>query len=457
MREDCLHANSGYGPRFSVLDIGLEEVVAVIEADTAFWALVETGELTRALRGELVAKYEDERQSFQQEMHAFRYELRPSAVYFNPTERCNFNCSYCYLPEDLRRSGQTMTPDDLHRGLEILRDYFRRHLPETTKPQLVFHGSEPLLCREAVFEAIETFSDDFVFGIQTNGALLDDEGSEFLRDRGVGIGLSLDAPDPDTADSLRHAWGGKGAFHHLLGLIDRLADYPGFNVITTVTHRNVTLLPTLVDFYAEHGVRTVMLNPVRCTQKGGAELKPDDGVLAHYFCAALDRTRQLREETGQKVVIANFANMLAAILGPTTRRLMCDISPCGGGRCFFAVSAVGDVFPCSEFIGLAGFSGGNLFHDPLPAILESRPFRDVTSRVVEAIEPCRSCAIRHYCGAPCPAEVRAFAGTLSAPAPYCRFYEQIVRYAFRTIARGDELGFLWDSWDRETLETFNWA
>ena len=39
-----------------------------------------------------------------------RFGLKPSAVYFNPTERCNLNCTYCYIPEDMRRNGQHMSP-----------------------------------------------------------------------------------------------------------------------------------------------------------------------------------------------------------------------------------------------------------------------------------------------------------------------------------------------------------
>ena len=73
------------------------------------------------------------------------------------------------------------------------------------------------------------------------------------------------------------------------------------------------------------------------------------------------------------MVVGNFANLLLGLVAPGARRLMCDISPCGGGRCFFAVAATGQVVPCSEFIGFPEFSGGNLFSDPLPEILETNP------------------------------------------------------------------------------------
>jgi uncharacterized protein len=78
----------------------------------------------------------------------------------------------------------------------------------------------------------------------------------------------------------------------------------------------------------------------------------------------------------------------------------------------------------------------------------------VVERRVERIVPCGRCAIRHYCGAPCPAEVKVVSGTLEAPSPYCEFYEEQVRYAFRVIAQGREAAYLWEDWQEETVETY---
>ena len=446
-------ANTGFGPRLSVIDTGLEDRMAVIDPETATWHLVPGEELPGALAGSLVQSG-DKRREFLQEMRHLRFGLTPSAVYFNPTERCNLNCSYCYLPEEMRSSGTDMNPDQLYSALEKLSAYFRDQLPEGVLPQLVFHGSEPMMAKEAVFSGIEAFSDQFHFGLQTNGTLLSDNDLAFLQKHQVGIGLSLDAPDAEMSSLNRKTWGGKGVFEQVRDVIGKLASYPALNVITTVTKDNVRSLSRMVDFYQEMGVSVCMFNPVRCTSQGGLGDKPDDDVLLAEMSKALDRSLEHFERTGKKLVVANFANILAGILGPTGRRLMCDISPCGGGRCFFAVGARGKVFPCSEFVGMPEFSGGNLFLDGIEDILAAGPIQQVTSRVAENITPCSDCAIRHFCGAPCPAEVYALQGELDQPPPYCHFYEGLIRYAFRVIARDQELAFLWDSWETETEETY---
>lgn len=447
--------NLGPGPHFQPIDIGSPDYMAVLEADSAFWTLVPRGELSEYLAtGSLAAAFQEHQERFRQEMAGLRFGLKPSAVYFNPTERCNLNCTYCYLPDDLRRQGVDMEPERLLAALEVLAAYFADTLPEGVTPQVIFHGSEPLMCKEAVFAAIERFGDRFHFGLQTNATLLEDADLDFIRNRELSLGLSLDAHLAEVADATRHNWQGTGVFGKVAGLLDRLAGYPHYSVICTVTSTNVAHLPEIVEYFHLKQVPVAMLNPVRCTREGGRGLKPDNLELARAFTRALDRTRELLELTGRKLVIANFANVLAGLVAPTTRRLMCDISPCGGGRCFFAVSARGDLFPCSEFIGIPEFRGGNLFASDIPAILETPAFTRVTGRLVEDISPCRQCAIRHFCGAPCPAEVFMCTGTLEAPAPYCEFYAEQVRYAFRLIAAGQVDDFLWDGWRNGTEQTF---
>ena len=133
---------------------------------------------------------------------------------------------------------------------------------------------------------------------------------------------------------------------------------------------------------------------------------------------------------------------------------MCDINPCGGGRSFFAVSAEGNMFPCSEFIGLPKFNGGNLFDDDIEKVLISDSFNLVTGRKIEDIKPCNNCAIRHFCGSPCPAEAHEMNGSMKEPGAFCEFYEQQDRYAFRLIADKKEEEYLWENWDSQTNSMF---
>ena len=116
------------------------------------------------------------------------------------------------------------------------------------------------------------------------------------------------------------------------------------------------------------------------------------------------------------------------------------------------MAATGDAAPCSEFLGLPEFHGGNLFDTSVADILGTPPFLAMKNRKVEDIEPCRRCVVRHFCGAPCPAEVYAMQGGLHGPAPLCDFYAAQARYAFRSIADGRLEAFLWDGWQEGLTE-----
>ncbi len=189
-----VHFNTGNGCTLQVLDIGHADYMGVVDPDTAFWALLRKDKLADAFtEGTFLKQYRSKAAKFAREMEKLRFSLTPSAVYFNPTDRCNLNCTYCYIPETMRKLGVHMSKDDLLTALGTLKRYFLETLPNGVKPQIVFHGAEPTLNREALFAGLEQFQDDFRFGIQTNGTLLDDADLEFLTSRGIAIGLSLDA------------------------------------------------------------------------------------------------------------------------------------------------------------------------------------------------------------------------------------------------------------------------
>lgn len=466
--------NIGDGFQIQPIDIGHREYIGLISPDTAFWALVKKKELSRVLTdSSLLKRYRGKAKAFDKEMNALRFGLRPSAVYLNPTDRCNLNCAYCYLPENLRRKGRHMSGQRLLDALEILKSYFRAALPLGQIPQIVFHGAEPLLNKKAVFSAIDKFRRDFSFGIQTNAALLDAEAVEFLTSREISIGLSLDGHTPEIADRLRRSWAGRGVSRKVMGVIKRLKGYGNYSVICTITKENMASQAGMIEFLHGAEAPSCMLNPIRCTLAGSRRYKPADSDAAKYYLEALDRAYQLYRKTGRKLIVANFANILLSIIAPTARRLMCDISPCGAGRCFFAVSASGDLFPCSEFIGIKKFKGGNIFSakgaaladalrrgsasggkDDISDAFKTAPFKPITGRRIENIGPCYHCAIRHFCGAPCPAEAYGMNGSVETRGAFCELYAEQVRYAFRLIADNKADAYLWDDWDRGAVTTF---
>ncbi|HEX7479048.1 MAG TPA: peptide-modifying radical SAM enzyme CbpB [Polyangiales bacterium] len=445
------------GSTLVAVDIGHAAYAAVTDPDTAFWALVDRRQVDESLRsGPLLQRYRAQREQFARELQALRFELKPSGVYLNPTERCNLDCTYCYLPAAQRSRGSHMSERALLDSLATLRDYFRSVMGDSDrKPRAIFHGAEPLLNRDAVFTAIDAFADDFAFGVQTNGTLLDDAAVEFLTARNVSIGLSLDGPAAAITDATRHTWANHSVHDKVLSAMERLRGYGSWSVIATCSRANLPYLTRMIELFHAHEVPTCMLNPIRCTMPGAREVKPSDADMSEAFFAALDRSHALYKQTGRKLVVANFANILLAILAPTARRLMCDISPCGGGRAFFALAADGSLYPCSEFIGLPRFNGGKLLEGGVAAALASEAFRSVVTRDLDTFAPCDRCPVRHFCGSPCPADACEMNGGMTKTGAFCAFYKEQANYALRLIADDKANDYLWDGWDDGTETVFS--
>lgn len=438
-----LGLNSGTGPHLQLIDVG--EWYALLDPDMMFWALVSKDrDLTRALNEEILPRYAEHAEDMRRELHEFRASERFSAVYFNPTGLCNASCRYCYLPDGLRREGRNMSYDEISKALDNLHEFFKNYPGSVMrnrdgrKPVIVFHGSEPLLVKDAIKQAVLDHSDRFVFGVQTNAWHLDDDTADFFMDHKVSVGISLDSPKKEIHDSIRPLRGGEGSMYdRAVHAIEHLDGYKAMSVICTISSMNVHTLPDMIDFLADRKVPSVLMNPVRGTQEVARALRPEDEVLIPNFMAAVERAVQ-RTKEGQRITIADFSNLVLGIVAPMGRRLMCDITPCGGGRCFISVSSDGSIYPCSEFLGLKEWRSESVFTPGgVERAVRSPQLATVRNRWAESIPVCSSCALRNICGAPCPGEVFAEKGSIMNKSPYCNFYEAVIRHAFQLIGRGE--------------------
>lgn len=406
-----------------------------LDADNVFWSLLpKSNNGSTIIPRNILSSYNRLSAKLDKQMRDFRFGIDLSAVYIDPTDRCNANCPYCYVPPKIRRTGRTMTKDELEFILNKIYQYVGKR---KKKFVIIFHASEPLLAKEIIFPAIEKFGDKFLFGLQTNGLLLEKADVDFLIKNRVGVGLSLDSFNPEINNRLR-----TGNFNKIVSALEWFDGYAGLNVITTLTKHNIASLYKMVEFMHVKKVPCLLLNPMRFTQKNSRNLKPDEKVLTKEFIKAVDAAVRLSQKTSRQIIIANFANILLAIVSPFARRLMCDISPCGGGRCFFTITAKGEMIPCGEFIGLKGFSGGNIFSakgadNIIAHALNSAPFNKVRGRFAENVEECDICEFRNICGSPCPAELHSL-GKFRKKSVFCEFYKAIIRHAFKLIAEGKE-------------------
>jgi uncharacterized protein len=337
-------SDNNRGLSFSDID---ENWKLTLDPDNVFWGVIPKDDGRFVLPDKLIALYKKEKKHLDTELYNFRFNEPLNCVYIDPTDRCNSNCSYCYIPLQIRKNGSQMNKEQLGFVLNRIAEYFKNSVK---KPVIVFHAAEPLLVKDILFDAINKFRNKFLFGIQTNALLLEKEDVKFMKEYRIGVGISLDAPVATVNNRLRPTRKGSGNFEKAVEAIEWFDGYEGLNVISTVTKLNERQLPALVEFLHSKKVSSVLLNPVRLTQKSALKLKPDTREFVDALIRAVETAMELTKKSRRQIIVGNFANVILAIISPTARRMMCDISPCGGGRTFLTVTANGDMIPCGEFI-----------------------------------------------------------------------------------------------------------
>jgi len=392
--------------------VGLEKFL-YIDPDTNFWVYANENE-----EKEIRNIYRDVKDELSEEMSKHRFGIDVRTIYFNPTDRCNASCPYCYIPERKRKYGKSMTYEEISGYLNMLGEY--------GVDWIIFHGAEPLIVKDLIFDAIDDFP-EFNFGLQTNGFLLNEEDVEFIKNREVNIGVSFDSPKKDVEDFLR----GRGHYDKVVEIIEMMKGYPKFNVITTITKYNFEDLPEMIDFLVGK-VPVVLMNIVRGTSEVGRNLRIN---ASESLIKAVERAIE-HTKNGRRIVVGDFANYILGILAPSARVLQCDVSPCGAAKKFVALATDG-FYPCSEFVGLEEFRRKvtGYTEDILSNILDT--YKSVRGRIVENIEECRTCPFRNICGSPCPAEVYSEFGTFFVKSPSCEYYKEVIEHAFRVVVRGD--------------------
>jgi uncharacterized protein len=150
-------------------------------------------------------------------------------VVFKIAQRCNLNCTYCYV---YNRGDDSWMHRPRIVSDEVVEMLGRRIAEQCTKFSLErfvieFHGGEPLLVgkrrMQRIIDLLRTTSPSVNLRLilQTNGLLLDQEWLELFHRNHINFGISLDGP-PEIGDRHRVFRNGKGSTRRLLENVRRL-------------------------------------------------------------------------------------------------------------------------------------------------------------------------------------------------------------------------------------------
>ncbi len=155
-------------------------------------------------------------------------------------QRCNLNCSYCYMyqhaDQSWRQRPPFMSEETFGHLLTRVEEYCDGR--PGREMNITFHGGEPMLIGAQRFDrlvsmAMEKLKGRISLGMQTNGTLVDDDWIEVLKRRDLRVGVSLDGP-PEIHDLARFDHAGRGSYSKTVEGLRKLQENRVFSCILTV-------------------------------------------------------------------------------------------------------------------------------------------------------------------------------------------------------------------------------
>ena len=127
----------------------------LIDPNNVFWGLASGNNIDKDTYKKVFSLYSRIKDKLDVSMHNFRFKTELNSVYINPTDRCNADCPYCYIPAEKRKKGKELSSKDLEYILKKIGRYFSNNKKlSSVKPIIIYHGSEPLLVKDTIFSSI---------------------------------------------------------------------------------------------------------------------------------------------------------------------------------------------------------------------------------------------------------------------------------------------------------------
>lgn len=288
-------------------------------------------------------------------------DRKPSKVWLMLTNRCNISCVYCY---NTRRDGPDMTWDTLLRAMDFIFEH--------TKPdaEIMLWGGEPLFAWDMIKRLLDYYPNQR-FGMSTNGTLITQEIIGYLKQRGNFVTvLSLDGNKESQEKSRPGAWN----MLKNVRLFTQLED-----VSVHLVAYDVRSLYENVNSVCGLGFKSIFLTPAH-----GVEYSEEE--------------KQIYEDELHKIARDWKAGRFEMLGWKDFQYpgLKSKDKFCGAGVTMFAISTMGNIYPCDAFYGIDRYKMGSIYSGFDLSV--KRQFEDIFYNRVNCFAGCFDCVYEGGCG-----------------------------------------------------------
>ena len=351
----------------------------------------------------------------------------------NVTNDCNLGCKYCY-------TGSAFY--DLSKR-DSINEKFTNYFPllcnlldqlmvynNFDKTMLIFHGGEPLLITienwEKTISYIKEKNYPFIFSVQTNGTMINEEYLNLFKKYKFDVGVSMDGTQ-ELNDITRPLKNGKSSFPLVFKNLLRLKEYEiNFGVLVTLNKSNINHIEDIYSFFKSHGIH-FSIRPIfqsKFSDNDKYQLHPDEYGSAN--CRLFDLW--FDDEEVNISMIEEFPSMIAQFVNPIEGLVSCNFTK----KCsenFISFDINGDITPCNRFQGEKDFVYGNLQLNTLEELMNnniSKPLRNRWESLAKT--ECNDCEIKEYCFGGCPANSLAIKNNYFEKDYYCSSFKTIFHH-----------------------------
>jgi uncharacterized protein len=242
---------------------------------------------------------------------------RIQLLVIQPTPFCNIDCRYCYLPD---RSNKAVVAE------ATLANLFSQVFESgwaSDGVTIVWHAGEPLVLPidfyRRAFRLVDALKPPGLLvthSFQTNGTLIDDAWCKFLAEERVGVGVSIDGPQP-LHDINRVTRSGRGTFERTIAGIRRLrANAVPFHVISVLSAESLAVPREMFDFYVAEGIDQVCFNVEESEGDHVSRSLNDEGVADAYYRFLREFWRLAAAAPGKFAFIREIDDATQQVLRP---------------------------------------------------------------------------------------------------------------------------------------------
>jgi len=363
--------------------------------------------------------------------HQSLFNSQTELVVLQSTSFCNIDCSYCYLPDKLKKTHMQESVISA-----FFENFFSSGLPGR-RVTIVWHAGEPMTLhpnyyRNAI-DIIESYRPpnvEIIYSIQTNGTMISNDWCDLIIEKNIQIGISIDGPQYIN-DKHRKLRNGTGSYERTMTGIKLLTERNiHFSIIAVIDEAGLQRPNELHDFFANLDPTVLSFNvpEIDGLNTDSWIKKPDAAELYREFIKKF----WLKSISEQKIRSLREMEMIfRSIFRPNAGS---DINHQNIPFAIISVGVTGNISTFSpELLGdtsveYSNYIIGNVCRQNFSEMAEGAVFKKIYADIMQGIEACRRhCGYFSVCGGGAPAnkmgELGNFTGFETA---FCRVTKKAV-------------------------------